>query len=228
MKVIKSSLFIIALMSLTVVGCHQKSKSTSSSGIEKFDRPNASSYQVEGISVPYVLGYDPDVWMIVDTPFHSRSEESTWDWMFMMITPSERKSLGPETPSEGSVAFIFSDTEKNRTSAQIKERVQNDFLKGLHLEDFQDMGSEERVVNGVKVFAWKFKVTTTQKLKESNTWIFDNYYASGEFGSVSVVTMTLPDLWDKNEEDIEDLLNGLSINTEKKIQSSSSSFTVSS
>ena len=212
---VKSPFFLSLIACLILFGCQHSHKNTEPEGvpeIRSYSKPDDATSKIEGADVPYCLWYDPSKWMITYTPFYAENKDKKeWDWILILIEPEKRKTLGENTETRGSLALLYSDKEKKRSEEEIKKRVQDSLFKGRNLEEFEDLGSEERLVNGFKVFAWKFKT----KLPDLGDRIFYNYYYTSDQGSVSLVTLTNLQDWKKNEKDVEELLNGFCMQKDK-------------
>lgn len=199
---------IITLLStlMFLVGfsaCGKKQKDTLANQIQAYQKPEDATVRLEGQKFPYCVWYDPNKWLIINSPFDSCDDIS--EWTLILADLEKQVSIGKHLEKKA-FAKTFTYEEKNLSKAKYKDFVQTKILGGdkENLLMFQDLGSEERLVNGIKIFAWKFKV----KYQTIGSIITFLYFYTDNTGSVAVATHTPADEWKKNQKDMEEFLNG--------------------
>jgi len=195
---------------LALAGCVQTERSSKDSS--HIHRPFDAIWRVLGVHFPYCLWYNPHHWMILSSPLYD-TERKDQEWLLVLLEEDDRSTIGKDSPIK-SVAFTFSYDEKNRDPEEIKSRVIKNLLSNLkNVQTFEDLGSEEKIVNGAKIWEWRIHFSSA----ELGEQMFANtYYSDGE-GSVALVTLTPMKYWKSDRQKIEDLLNGfcLSKNAQK-------------
>ncbi|MCC5832530.1 MAG: hypothetical protein JJU12_05760 [Chlamydiales bacterium] len=171
--------------------------------IRSYEKPADATVRLEGQKFPYCLWYDPDKWLIIDTPFDPCDDVS--EWTLLLVDLDKEISLGKDLEKKA-FAKTYTFEEKNVSRASFKEFVQSKVLGGdkENLVMFKDLVSEERLVNNIKIFAWRFEVEY-QKIGSITVFL---YFYSDSDGSVAITTFTSSDKWKENKKDMEEFLNG--------------------
>lgn len=185
-------------------GCGKNNKEAKiAPEVQAYEKPEDATVRLEGQQFPYCVWYDPSKWIIVDSPFDPCDEVS--EWTLVLIDLEKQVSLGKDVEKKA-FAKTYTYEEKNVSRSTFKEFVQSKVLGGdkENLLVFKDLGSEERLVNNIKVFAWTFEVEY-QNIAPITAFL---YFYSDNGGSVSIATFTPSDKWKENKEDMQEFLNG--------------------
>lgn len=185
-------------------GCGEKEKKRKiASEIQSYKKPENATVRLEGQKFPYCVWYNPDKWIIVDTPFDSCDDIS--EWTLLLVDLEKQISLGKDLEKKA-FAKTYTYEEKNVSRSSFKDFVQSKILGGdkENLIMFKDLNSEERLVNNIKVFSWTFEV---EYQKIGSITVFLYFYSDNE-GSVSITAFTPSDKWKENKKDMEAFLNG--------------------
>ncbi len=194
---------VFLVLALTLCGCSSQKKEKITPEVPSFQKPENATVRLEGQAYPYCLWYNPEQWIIVNTPFDSCDEAS--EWTLVLADLEGEVSIGKNLEKKA-IAKTYTYEEKNVSQTAYKDFVQKKFMSQNkeNLLAFKDLGSEERIVNGLKLFSWKFQV----EYKDIGSITTFLYFYSDSDGSVSVTTFTPSDKWKKNEKEMENLLNG--------------------
>jgi hypothetical protein len=185
-------------------GCGEKEKKRKiASEIQSYKKPENATVRLEGQKFPYCVWYNPDKWIIVDTPFDPCDDIS--EWTLLLVDLEKQISLGKDLEKKA-FAKTYTYEEKNVSRSSFKDFVQSKILGGdkENLIMFKDLNSEERLVNNIKVFSWTFEV---EYQKIGSITVFLYFYSDNE-GSVSITAFTPSDKWKENKKDMEAFLNG--------------------
>lgn len=185
-------------------GCGEKEKKQKfAPEIQSYKKPEDATVRLEGQKFPYCVWYNPDKWIIVDTPFDSCDDIS--EWTLLLVDLEKQVSLGKDLEKKA-FAKTYTYEEKNVSRSAFKDFVQSKILGGdkENLIMFKDLNSEERLVNNIKVFSWTFEVEY-QKIGPITVFLY--FYSDNE-GSVSITAFTPSDKWKENKKDMEAFLNG--------------------
>ncbi len=197
-------LVVMGAMLLCMFGCsHKKHQDTMTPEVQAYERPSDASIRLEGQQFPYCLWYNPSKWIIFDTPFDACDDVS--EWTLVLVDLDQQASIGKDVEKRA-FAKTYTYEEKSVSKASYKEFVQAKIL-GQDKESllaFKDLGSEERLVNNIKVLFWKFMVDY-EGVGSITTLLY--FYSDNE-GSVAVTTFTPTADLKRNEADMEALLNG--------------------
>jgi len=193
---------VALLMSLSSCGL-KKQKDKITPEVQAFQRPKDATVRLEGQQFPYCVWFDPNKWIILDTPF-DRSKDIS-EWTLVLVDLEDQVSIGKDIEKKA-FAKSYTYEEKNISRAAYKEFVQSKVLgqDKESLMTFKDLGSEERLVSGIKIFAWRFMVEY-QNVGSITTFL---YFYSDNDGSVAITTFTPSEDWKKNASAMEGLLNG--------------------
>jgi hypothetical protein len=196
---------------LAITACQKKDREYRKDGIYTAKRPKSAEWKIEGVHHSYCLWYDPNLWMIFSNPIFNK-EQKDQEWLLVLLKPEDRKVISQHS-NFLSTAFIFSYDETNRSIEEIKQRVTDNFIKYKDIQEFKDLGAEERIINGRKVWMWRLRITASGL----GSQVIESYYFTSEEGSVSLVTLTSQDHWEEYREAIEDLLNGFCMSAGQKL-----------
>jgi len=195
---------LLVAIALSLSGCGWgKKKNQMTPEIQAYTKPEGATVRLEGQKFPYCVWYNPEQWIIFDTPFDACDEVS--EWTLVLIDLEKQVSIGKDVEKRA-FAKTYTYEEKNVSRSAYKDFVQKKVL-GQDKENlvlFKDLGSEERIVNNIKVFAWKFLVEY-QNAGSITTYLY--FYSDNE-GSVAITTMTSSDKLKENEKEMEEFLNG--------------------
>ena len=190
------------IISLSLWGCgHKTEENARGSEIPSFQRPSNATDRIEGQKFPYCLWYNPKEWMIWETPFESKGEVSEWN--LVLVDSKDRQSIGKNTKIRAETS-TYPYKDKNLAKKDFKALIQNRIVKKGNLEEFVDLGSEDRLVNNLKVYAWNFKF----KYANSDEITAYVYFYSDSDGSVAIVSFTPTAHWEENKDAMINLLNG--------------------
>lgn len=190
------------LITLAFCGC-QKKETDSIREVQIFHRPKNATNCVEGSKLPYCLCYDPSKWMIWQTA--CPTEEGA-EWNLILTDTKDREMIGKNMVIRAETrAYPYKDKSLGRKD--FKELIQSRIVKKGNIVEFVDLGSEDRIVNNLKVFAWNFRFKYTDA-QETTAYI---YFYSDNQGSVALVSFTPSDEWEANKADMIELLNGFCI-----------------
>lgn len=186
---------------LCLAECTNQERPRTVSEFPSFQRPSNATARIEGQQFPFCLWYNPQQWMIWNTPFGSGND--VIEWHLALIEPKERVSIGRNTKISGSAAtHVYADVDV--TENEFRSIISNHLMKTYILDKIVDLQSDERIVNGIKVYAWNF---TFKPVGQKAHTAFVYFYSDG-YGSVSVMAHTLSEEWEHNKQTIIDLLNG--------------------
>lgn len=171
--------------------------------IQSYKKPENATVRLEGQKYPYCVWFDPKKWIIVDTPFDPCDEIS--EWTLVLLDLEKEVSIGKNIEKKA-YAKTYPYKESNISRSDYKDFVQTKILghNKESLQMFKDLGSEERLINGIKVFAWTFEVQY-QNIEPITAYLY--FYSDGE-GSVAITTFTPSNKWKENKRNMEGFLNG--------------------
>ncbi len=196
------SLFLVAVVLLS--GCAGSSKKDKiAPEVSAYEKPKDSSIRLEGVEFPYCLWYNPEQWILFDSPFDAGQDVS--EWTLVLIDLQEQVSIGKDVEKKA-FAKTYAYKEKNVSREAYKDFVQSKVL-GQDKESlimFKDLGSEERLVNHIKVSSWTFEIQY-QNIDPITVFL---YFYSDNDGSVAITTFTPSKKWKENKKEMEELLNG--------------------
>lgn len=150
-------------------------------------------------------------------PANAKKEVTNKRGQFTLKYNSSSWTRVPPATLNGEAEFAFQSKETDIWSVVISEvtPISTDVLFRIAKKTMDEnsgakakiIKTEIRKVNGKNILRGVLHAEVS-----GISFIFDSYYYSNDLGSVQFVTWTSEPVWEKNEDKIHDLLNGLVIN----------------
>lgn len=174
-----------------------------------FQCPVEATATVGGTLIPYVVQYDPRLWYVWASPQNVTSSgtgNQIADWILLLTDVN-----GMANGSVARGAAYLSESNDVLSYPELQTNILTN-LNSLSVGTVEIMTSEYRNVNGVIVWALAYQITYSNPQNLPDIWY--NYFYTGNLGTVSVKVKTKAIFWDAEKQNIQNFLNGFSLNVQ--------------